>query len=200
MTNHRSYRPIFALKVIAVLAGCALVSASNGCAARVVAMQAARKHAAQQQETPAHVTTFATMADANKGFYAALNEMCKGNEVPMESVWAHTTDVSDFGPDGKMHIGWDAVRAQFQKEAAMKLSGTVTCENVHTIMGDTFGVVTCTEVGKGMMVDGKPADLRFRATNVYRKDSHGWKMVHHHTDQSAPMEASASVTSTAAPK
>jgi len=163
---------------------------SSGCAARVVAMQAARKHSSA--ETPAHTTTFATMADANKGFYAALNQMCAGNEVPMESVWAHTTDVSDFGPDGKMHVGWDAVRAQFQKEAAMKLSGTVTCENVHSIMGDTFGVVTCIEVGKGMMVDGKPADLRFRATNVYRKDTHGWKMVHHHTDQSAPMEATAS--------
>lgn len=178
------------MTTLATLTCCVLLPASSGCAARVVAMQAARKHAAQ--ETPAHVTTFATMADANKGFYAALNEMCKGNEVPMESVWAHTTDVSDFGPDGKMHIGWDAVRAQFQKEAAMKLSGTVTCESMHSIMGDTFGVVTCTEVGKGMMVDGKPADLRFRATNVYRKDSHGWKMVHHHTDQSAPMEASAS--------
>jgi ketosteroid isomerase-like protein len=132
------------------------------------------------------------MADANKGFYSALNQMCAGNAVPMDSVWAHTTDASDFGPDGEMHVGWEAVRAQFQKEAAMKLSGTVTCENVHSIMGDTFGVVTCIEVGKGMMVDGKPADLRFRATNVYRKDTHGWKMVHHHTDPSAPMEASAS--------
>jgi len=197
---HKS-KPLCCTTVIALVAAVAsgvLISASTGCAARVVAMQAARKHATQENNPPA--TTFATMADANKGFYAALNEMCKGNEVPMESVWAHTTDVSDFGPDGKMHIGWDAVRAQFQKEAAMKLSGTVTCESVHSIMGDTFGVVTCTEVGKGMMVDGKPADLRFRATNVYRKDSHGWKMVHHHTDQSAPMEASASVTSTAAPK
>jgi ketosteroid isomerase-like protein len=74
----------------------------------------------------------------------------------------------------------------------MKLSGTITCESVHAIMSDTFGVVTCIEVGKGMMVDGKPADLRFRATIVYRKDTNGWKMARHHTNQSAPMEASAS--------
>jgi ketosteroid isomerase-like protein len=178
------------ITAFAAIVGSSSIVLSSGCAARVVAMQGAQEHSSE--EAPAQATTFATMADANKGFYSALNQMCAGNAVPMDSVWAHTTDVSDFGPDGEMHVGWEAVRAQFQKEAAMKLSGTVTCENVHSIMGDTFGVVTCIEVGKGMMVDGKPADLRFRATNVYRKDTHGWKMVHHHTDPSAPMEASAS--------
>jgi ketosteroid isomerase-like protein len=34
------------------------------------------------------------------------------------------------------------------------------------------------------MIDGKVVELRFRSTNVFRKEGDAWKMVHHHTDPS----------------
>jgi ketosteroid isomerase-like protein len=40
-------------------------------------------------------------------------------------------------------------------------------------------------VGENMTADGKPVEVRFRATNIFRKEQGGWKMVHHHTDLSA---------------
>jgi hypothetical protein len=105
------------ITALAVIVGSSSIVLSNGCAARVFAMQGAQEHSSG--EAPAQATTFEIMADAKKGFNSALNQMCAGNAVPMDSVWAHTTDVSDFGPDGKMHVGWEAGRVQFQKEAAM---------------------------------------------------------------------------------
>jgi ketosteroid isomerase-like protein len=38
-----------------------------------------------------------------------------------------------------------------------------------------------------MVINGKPTALRFRSTNVFRKEGAGWRLVHHHTDQAAPM-------------
>ena len=55
------------------------------------------------------------------------------------------------------------------------------------VEGDGFGFTTCTEVGTGMVINGKPTALRFRSTNVFRKEGAGWRLVHHHTDQAAPM-------------
>jgi ketosteroid isomerase-like protein len=40
-----------------------------------------------------------------------------------------------------------------------------------------------------MVINGKPTALRFRSTNVFRKEGAGWRLVHHHTDQAAPMAA-----------
>lgn len=71
----------------------------------------------------------------------------------------------------------------------MKMGGTVACEGLRVVEGPDYGITTCTEVGRGMMIDGKPAELRFRSTNVFRKEGDCWRMVHHHTDRAAPMEA-----------
>ena len=40
-----------------------------------------------------------------------------------------------------------------------------------------------------VVINGKPTALRFRSTNVFRKEGAGWRLVHHHADQAAPMAA-----------
>ena len=171
----------------AVVAAALLGSMSApGCAGRMVAGGIARK-AVSASSDGAREVRYETMADAHAAFYSALNGVCLGSADGMETVWSHGTDASDFGPDGRSHLGWNAVIEQFRKEAAMKMGGTVTCEGVRMVEGEAFGFTTCTEAGKGMVIDGKPAELRFRSTNVFRKESNGWKLVHHHTDLAAPM-------------
>lgn len=124
---------------------------------------------------------------AHQAFYRALNQNCAGNPEPMTLVWSHRDDVSDFGPDGLMHVGWVAVRDQFARESRMGLKGGVTAEQITLSRGEDWGVTACLEVSHGMMVDGKPADMTFRATNVFRKEDGEWKLVHHHTDLGQPL-------------
>jgi ketosteroid isomerase-like protein len=164
-----------------------LCAIGSGCAGRMAAGHMARK--ALTADDSAREVRHATMADAHAAFYSALNGVCTGSADGMETVWSHGTDVSDFGPDGRSHLGWNAVIEQFRKEAAMKMGGTVTCVDVRMVEGDGFGFTTCTEVGTGMVINGKPTALRFRSTNVFRKEGAGWRLVHHHTDQAAPMVA-----------
>ena len=173
---------------IAALVACALLGSVSvpGCAGRMAAGALARK-AVSSSSDGAREVRHETMADAHAAFYSALNGVCMGSAEGMETVWSHGTDASDFGPDGRSHLGWNAVIEQFRKEAAMKMGGTVTCEDVRMVEGAAFGFTTCTEVGKGMVIDGKPTELRFRSTNVFRRESNGWKLVHHHTDRAASM-------------
>lgn len=175
-----------ALTVAASLLAAALLP-SAGCAGRLAAARVAHRIADNAKtSTPAH---HPNLMSAHNAFYTALNEMCAGSSDGMVNVWSQSPDATDFGPDGQMHVGWPAVEAQFRKEAAMKLGGTVSCQDLKVVQGDDFGITTCVEVGTGMKVDGKPAELRFRSTNVFRKEGDCWRLVHHHTDQSKPMEA-----------
>ena len=119
---------------------------------------------------------------ASDAFYAALNKMFTGDVAPMQAVWSHEPDVSQLGPFGGRINGWDAVGKQWAHEASLKLGGKVVGENVEVVAGVCMGYTVTEEVGQNMSADGKPVEVRFRATNVFRKEKGGWKMVHHHTD------------------
>lgn len=121
---------------------------------------------------------------ASDAFYAALNEMFSGNTAPMKAVWSHESDVTQLGPMGGRITGWNAVGAEWRREGGLKLGGAVTAEHVQVVAGPCMGYTVTEEVGRNMTADGEPVEVRFRATNVFRKERDGWKMVHHHTDLS----------------
>ena len=122
---------------------------------------------------------------ASDAFYSALNEMFVGNITSMDNVWSHEDDVTQLGPMGGRLVGWDSVGAEWRREASLKLGGTVSAEHVEIVAGPCMGFTVTDEVGQNMTANGKPIEVRFRATNIFRKESGAWKMVHHHTDLSA---------------
>ena len=121
---------------------------------------------------------------ANENFYSALNDMFKGELDSMNAIWSHADDVSNQGPFGDRMDGWDRVRAQFEKEAAMKLGGRVACTDLVVHAGSDMGYTVCVEVGENMTAGGKPVTVRHRATNVFRMENGQWRLIHHHTDLS----------------
>lgn len=159
------------------------VGASGGCHGRVATAAISHRLMADQKAEK----KLSTLREAHEAFYAGINEMCLGNADALLAVWSRSADASDFGPDGLKHVGWQAVEAQFRKEAAMKMGGSVSCEDARFVEGDGWGISTCTEVGRGMTIDGKVTDIRFRSTNVFRKEGQEWRLVHHHTDLAAPL-------------
>ncbi len=121
---------------------------------------------------------------ASEAFYSALNQMFVGNIAPMEAVWSHEADVSQLGPMGGRIVGWDAVQKEWRHEASLNLGGKVVAKDVQVVAGPCMGYTVTEEVGKNMTADGKPIEIHFRATNIFRLERDGWKMVHHHTDES----------------
>ena len=150
-----------------------IVKAMSGAAVIAIALSAAPAQAGNDND--------AVMA-ANAGFYAALNKMFVGEVAPMEAVWSHDDDVTYMGPDNNFDRGWAAVQKDWQRQAAAKLGGKVDAADVHVIAGSDLAVVTDYEVGENTNANGTTAQVKLRATNIFRKEDGAWKMVGHHTD------------------
>jgi len=125
---------------------------------------------------------------ANDSLYAALNAMFTGNLEPMNSIWSHADNVTDMGPFGGRLTGWEAVSAQFKKEAGMKLGGKIVCKEMHIYAGTDMGYIVCVEEGENMSAEGNPVLVSHRATNIFHLENGQWKLVHHHTDISTQLE------------
>ena len=83
-------------------------------------------------------------------------------------------------------MAWDAVRESFDQMAGMASEADIGLQD-HDIqvLGDMayeLGV----EFGKFKFA-GHEVSLAHRVTNIYKRETGGWKGVHHHTDTSPAM-------------
>ena len=120
--------------------------------------------------------------EATARFYTSLNSLFTGDAAPMQEVWSHTDDVTFMGPDGGFHVGWKAVRANWEVQAALKLGGKIEPSEARITVGDDLAFVQCYERGDNLNAQGLPEQVSIRATNVFRKVNGAWKMIGHHTD------------------
>jgi ketosteroid isomerase-like protein len=126
-----------------------------------------------------------SVADAHEELYRSLNVMLSGDPSAVLAVWSVADDVTYAGPFGGFTSGRDAVAEAFTASAAMQLGGRIEVSDVRMVECDGMGYTVCTEHGIDHVIDGKPVNLTHRATNVFRREMDGWRLVHHHTDQSA---------------
>lgn len=123
---------------------------------------------------------------ASAQFYAALNSMANGDSGPMADVWSHDATVTAMHPIGGREVGWDAVEGSFAQVARLASDGKIELnDQIIQVAGDVAYEVG-TEHGE-LTVAGQPVAIDHRVTNVYRRQSGAWKMVHHHTDTSPAM-------------
>lgn len=124
---------------------------------------------------------------ASKQFYAGLNRMLNGNADPLQDIWSHSAAVTAMHPIGDRQIGWDAVRASFEQVAQLASGGKVELkEQLIHVVGD---VAYEAGVERGeVKLAGHPVTIDHRVTNIYRRESGGWKMIHHHTDTSPAIQ------------
>lgn len=128
--------------------------------------------------------TEATLACAHDALYDALNVMLTGDPAPVQAVWSILEDASYAGPFGGFITGGTAVAEEFARSAAMRLGGRIEVTDVVMIEGVDMGYTACTEHGIDHVINGQSVNLTHRATNVFRREPDGWKLVHHHTDRS----------------
>jgi ketosteroid isomerase-like protein len=121
---------------------------------------------------------------ANRAFYEALGS----RSVPaMEACWAHDDAVACIHPGWHRLDGWDQVLRSWIAVFRNSRPWTVACEDERIFVAGDFGVALCVEKIETSAGEGEPA--RMQATNVYRRVSGEWKMVHHHASPSPEVEA-----------
>jgi ketosteroid isomerase-like protein len=124
--------------------------------------------------------------DASNRFYSALTRMAQGDARQMADVWSHGTAVSTMHPIGGREVGWDQVKEPWSKVAEIAAGGEIRIEQqVVEVVGDAAYEIGV-EAGY-LVLAGERVRIEQRVTNVYRRESGAWKIVHHHADLSPAM-------------
>jgi ketosteroid isomerase-like protein len=123
---------------------------------------------------------------ASAAFYAALNNMARGDAAAMKTAWAKNDGVTAQHPIGGRDSGYDTVIASFSKVAEIAGGGDIRLEEQSIDAGSDMAIETGVETGT-LIIAGLEATIRHRVTNVYRLENGAWKLAHHHTDISPAM-------------
>lgn len=126
-----------------------------------------------------------SLAAAHDNLYQALNAMLGGDAVPVAEAWSNSDDISYAGPFGGICKGRRLIIDEFERVAAAKLAGRIEVSDVHMVETGDMGFSFCMEHGIDHLNDGQAFSISHRATNIFRREADGWKLIHHHTDKSA---------------
>jgi ketosteroid isomerase-like protein len=118
---------------------------------------------------------------ATENFYAALNTMFTGNGQPIKDLWSRSKDITYMGPNGLYLVGWEKIEQEWNNQAASKLGGSVTPQQIHIVVGADIAVMNCMESGENI-VNGKKETVQIRSSTVFRKEIGVWKVIGHQTD------------------
>jgi ketosteroid isomerase-like protein len=123
---------------------------------------------------------------ASKQFYAGLNRMANGDAGALADIWSHSAAVTTMHPVGGRQVGWDAVRASFEKVAQIASDGKIELKDQLIRVAGDVAYEMGVELGQ-LNLSGRKAAIEQRVTNIYQREAGAWKLIHHHTDTSPAM-------------
>ncbi|WP_421726352.1 YybH family protein [Bauldia sp.] len=120
--------------------------------------------------------------DAVDQWIVALNAMLNGDPEPFADIYSHADDAYYMGAEGTYRVGWDAIYADWQAQAAKSTGGTVTAIDVHVMVSGDMAMAAHITRGQVRTPDGSMNENDVRETSVFRKKDGEWRMVGHHAD------------------
>lgn len=125
-------------------------------------------------------------------FYAAVNQLQRGDPEPLFALWSHGPDVLNLGPQGGRQQGWEAVRAYFATAARLAQANPgairAAVRDVAIVAAGDLAYVAATEEVE-VTGTGQRRHFTARATNIYRREAGHWKLIYRHAD-APPVEES----------
>jgi ketosteroid isomerase-like protein len=118
---------------------------------------------------------------ASAQLYAALNRMLNGDPGLLTDIWSHSASVTTMHPIGGREVGWDQVRKSFEQVSQLTSAGQVRLSDQLIQVAGDLAYELGVERARFTLA-GQPVAGDCRVTNIYRRESRSWKVVHHHTD------------------
>jgi len=132
------------------------------------------------------MTTEDEVRAASENFYTGLNRMLNGDASSLGDIWSHSSTVTTMHPIGGREVGWEQVRESWEQVAQLSTDGGVELADQFIQVAGDAAYELGIERGQ-FALSGLQVTIDARVTNIYRRESGTWKIVHHHTDASPAM-------------
>jgi ketosteroid isomerase-like protein len=115
---------------------------------------------------------------------AAQVELVNGQPGAFKALWSHTSDVTlSGGLGGVIAKGWAQVSARLDWVATQYVDGVRTHQEVSRSVGQDLAYVVLRETIRFKNpIDRRAMVQELRVTQVFRRESGQWRIVHRHAD------------------
>jgi ketosteroid isomerase-like protein len=116
--------------------------------------------------------------------HAAMSKVADGDTSAIRALYAHTEEATSFYGWGGYERGWEAVSRRWDWAGRQFKGGTVSYENVTTIVTAELAYTTDIETFKVRM-DGmaEPTQWSNRVTHIFRILNGEWRLLHRHANR-----------------
>lgn len=125
-----------------------------------------------------------TFAAAIARLHAAMAKVANGDISDIKALYAHTDDATSFYGWGGYEKGWEAVSKRWDWAGQQFKGGSVSYENVTTVVSSELAYTTEIETFEARM-EGMEQPTRWanRVTHIFRLDDGEWRLVHRHANR-----------------
>jgi ketosteroid isomerase-like protein len=116
------------------------------------------------------------VAQVNEEFYRAFEKLDIGR---MEAVWARDLEIQCGHPGWRILRGWVPIMESWRQifENTPQISFRLTDVSIQ-VCGELAWITLYENLNSS--VEGQPVAAVILTTNIFRKGSEGWRMIHHH--------------------
>jgi ketosteroid isomerase-like protein len=113
--------------------------------------------------------------------HAAMTQVANGDTSAIKALYSHSEDASSFYGWGGYEKGWDAVSKRWDWAGQQFRGGTVSYQNVTTVVTAELAYTTDIETFRVSMAGmDQPTQWSNRVTHIFRLEQGEWRLVHRH--------------------
>jgi len=123
-----------------------------------------------------------SVKEAIAKLHAAMGKVANGDVSAIKALYSHTADATSFYGWGGYEKGWDAVSTRWTWAGTQFKGGTVSYQNVSTVVTAEMFYVTDIETYRMTAMSGVdgPTGWTNRVTHIFRRENDQWRLVHRH--------------------
>jgi ketosteroid isomerase-like protein len=117
--------------------------------------------------------------------HAAMASVTTGDVSAIKALYSHSAEATSFFGWGGYERGWDAVEKRWHWAGRQFKGGSVSYENLTTVVTQDMFLVTDIETYTNQRMAGVEGVTGWsnRVTHIFRREGGEWRLVHRHANR-----------------
>ena len=123
-----------------------------------------------------------SVSQAIARLHAAMGRVAMGDVSAIKALYSHSAEATSFFGWGGYERGWDAVEKRWDWAGRQFRGGSVSYENLTTVVTQDMFLVTDIETYSNQRMAGVEGVTGWsnRVTHIFRREGGEWRLVHRH--------------------